>query len=84
MLCFKMYFEFICFWVLLPKLLNTLKLHVVFHILIALVKMAQPAILNEHVSLVCEAHAGWSFPVGMECVVTGWGVTVEGEDVLRS
>nr|XP_002124963.1 chymotrypsin B-like [Ciona intestinalis] len=45
---------------------------------VAMVKMATPAILNDQVSLACEAHEGWEFPPGMECVVTGWGVTVEG------
>ncbi|XP_077973771.1 chymotrypsin B-like [Styela clava] len=48
---------------------------------VALVKLKTPAVLNEYVSLACEAHAGWSFLAGMQCVVTGWGVTKEGGNI---
>ena len=44
----------------------------------AMVKLKTPAVLNDDVSVACEAHKDWDFPANMQCVVTGWGVTVEG------
>ncbi|CAK8674593.1 unnamed protein product [Clavelina lepadiformis] len=45
---------------------------------VAMVKLKTPAVLNDDVSVACEAHKDWDFPANMQCVVTGWGVTVEG------
>ncbi|KAK2913887.1 hypothetical protein Q8A67_002286 [Cirrhinus molitorella] len=42
---------------------------------ILLVKLATPAQLSAHVSPVCLAETTDSFPGGMKCVTSGWGLT---------
>ncbi|XP_034040936.1 chymotrypsin A-like [Thalassophryne amazonica] len=42
---------------------------------ILLIKLASPAQMNMRVSPVCVAEAGDSYPGGMKCVTTGWGLT---------
>ncbi|XP_030582101.1 chymotrypsinogen 2-like [Archocentrus centrarchus] len=42
---------------------------------ISLVKLATPAQLGTHVSPVCVAETTDSYPGGLKCVTTGWGLT---------
>ncbi|XP_049327119.1 chymotrypsin A-like [Astyanax mexicanus] len=42
---------------------------------ILLIKLSSPAQLNDHVSPVCAAETNDTFPGGVKCVTTGWGLT---------
>ncbi len=41
----------------------------------AMIKVSKSFILNKHVAPVCMAQPELDFPVGMECVIGGWGST---------
>ncbi|KAK3745172.1 hypothetical protein QZH41_002542 [Actinostola sp. cb2023] len=52
----------------------------------ALVKLKTPAVLDKNVYPICLLRKGMKFPWGMECYVTGWGITQFNEtqpDALR-
>ncbi|KFV62365.1 Transmembrane protease serine 9, partial [Dryobates pubescens] len=45
---------------------------------VALLELARPLAFSKHIQPICLPAAGQEFPVGMKCIISGWGDLHEG------